>query len=212
MGTFQGRLVRYRDKADDRIMFVLSAETRLRMWKIDSSAKKQIEYAAPTEVEVLPPSRVDVGDALSILTTRGVTHRTDDIGLSFKAGDTRFIPFQFRPLMSYLNGKRKRILIADEPGLGKTISSSYIMVEEMARSPMNRVLILCPPRLRMKWKRELYRRFGLNFQILGGRALLRNIERQRLRCIASLDSMGGRIPSLVLALSDSPRLDFLLID
>ena len=47
---------------------------------------------------------------------------------TLKASRTLFKPYQFKPLVKFLKSDKKRILIADEVGLGKTIEAGHIML------------------------------------------------------------------------------------
>jgi SNF2 family DNA or RNA helicase len=51
-------------------------------------------------------------------------------------------------------------LLADDVGLGKTISAGLIMSELMSRSRLSKVLIVCPKLLGPQWKEELEGKFG----------------------------------------------------
>ena len=82
---------------------------------------------------------------------------------SLKASRTLFKPYQFKPLLKFLNSDNKRILIADEVGLGKTIEAGHIMLELKARGEFNNALVICPMSLRNKWAIELTQKFGLEF-------------------------------------------------
>ena len=82
---------------------------------------------------------------------------------SLKASRTLFRPYQFKPLLKFLNSDNKRILIADEVGLGKTIEAGHIMLELKARGELRNVLVICPMSLRAKWTTELNEKFGLEF-------------------------------------------------
>lgn len=82
---------------------------------------------------------------------------------SLKASRTLFRPYQFKPLLKFLNSDNKRILIADEVGLGKTIEAGHIMLELKARGEFHNVLVICPMSLREKWTTELNDKFGLEF-------------------------------------------------
>jgi superfamily II DNA or RNA helicase len=129
---------------------------------------------------------------------------------SILAARTIFKEYQFRPLIKYLESSNKRILIADEVGLGKTIEAGYILVEELARAKMSRILILCPAGLMKKWRDELRYRFGIEFGLTSGRFLQEMLSSQKsFRSIASFDSFRGKAN---LALSNIQPLDMLIID
>ena len=73
-----------------------------------------------------------------------------------------FSPFQLRPLLKFFNSAEKRLLIADETGLGKTIEAGMILAELIAKSEKEGCyVILCPAKLKSKWKRELREKFGI---------------------------------------------------
>ncbi len=82
---------------------------------------------------------------------------------SLKASKTLFRPYQFKPLLKFLNSDNKRILIADEVGLGKTIEAGHIMLELKARGEFRNALVVCPMALKEKWTTELNDKFGLGF-------------------------------------------------
>lgn len=82
---------------------------------------------------------------------------------SLKASRTIFKPYQFKPLLKFLNSDNKRILIADEVGLGKTIEAGHIMLELKARGEFRNALVICPMSLTEKWTTELNEKFGLDF-------------------------------------------------
>ena len=84
---------------------------------------------------------------------------------SLKASRTIFKPYQYKPLLKFLNSDSRRLLIADEVGLGKTIEAGHIMLELKARKELNSAIIVCPSSLQDKWKDELEIRFDLHFKI-----------------------------------------------
>lgn len=84
---------------------------------------------------------------------------------SLKASKTLFRAYQFKPLLKFLNSPNRRLLIADEVGLGKTIEAGHIMLELKARHELHHVLIVCPKSLQRKWKDELAFKFGFQFKI-----------------------------------------------
>ena len=98
---------------------------------------------------------------------------------SFQASRTQFYPHQLKPVLKYLDSTKRRLLIADEVGLGKTIEAGLILVEERARQDLRRVLVVCPSALRQKWQKEMKTRFDEEFDILnsdGVRAFFQKFE------------------------------------
>lgn len=57
-------------------------------------------------------------------------------------------------------------LLADEVGLGKTITAGIVIRECIERSLVKKVLILTPPSLVDQWVSELAEKFNLNFKII----------------------------------------------
>jgi SNF2 family DNA or RNA helicase len=106
---------------------------------------------------------------------------------SLKASKTLFRAYQFKPLLKFLNSPNRRLLVADEVGLGKTIEAGHVMLELKARNELRNVLIVCPKSLQEKWKAELYEKFGLPFKI---------IEHSK-DLIADLSAKGGAVRAIV---------------
>ena len=84
---------------------------------------------------------------------------------SLKASKTLFRAYQFKPLLKYINSPSRRLLVADEVGLGKTIEAGHIMLEMKARRELRNALIICPKSLQDKWRCELIEKFGMFFKI-----------------------------------------------
>ena len=82
---------------------------------------------------------------------------------TLKASKTLFKAYQFKPLLKFLNSDNRRLLIADEVGLGKTIEAGHILLELKARGELKNALIVCPKSLRSKWETEMNEKFGLEF-------------------------------------------------
>lgn len=143
-----------------------------------------------------------------------------DTVYSYKASKTDFHPYQFKPLLKFLASDRRRLLIADEVGLGKTIEAGYILQEERARFSIQRVLVVCPAKLRTKWQNELWHRFGEEFEVLNrntflGKALLREGQSERglprLQGIVSLESL--RSNSVIEGIEQrGAPIDLLIVD
>lgn len=63
-------------------------------------------------------------------------------------------------------------LLADDVGLGKTISAGLVMSELIARSRLSKILIVCPKVLCPQWKEELETKFNINCEVATGKELL----------------------------------------
>lgn len=62
-------------------------------------------------------------------------------------------------------------LLADDVGLGKTVSAGLIVSELAARGRVSRILIVCPKLLMPQWKEELETKFAIKAKIATGRDL-----------------------------------------
>jgi len=63
-------------------------------------------------------------------------------------------------------------LLADDVGLGKTISAGLIISELISRGRLSKILIVCPKILREQWKEELLTKFDIPSIIVTGRELI----------------------------------------
>lgn len=64
-------------------------------------------------------------------------------------------------------------LLADDVGLGKTISAGLIMAELLARGRLQKTLIVCPKLLGTQWQEELKNKFGIESEVAIGKDLKR---------------------------------------
>lgn len=97
---------------------------------------------------------------------------------SLKASKTIFKAYQFKPLLKFLNSNNRRILVADEVGLGKTVEAGHIMLEMSGRGELNNALVICPKSLQEKWRDELYDKFGFQFKIYEAKDLKEDIQKK----------------------------------
>lgn len=104
-------------------------------------------------------------DFLKQNTTFKIKNSTNNTISSLKASRTMFKPYQFKPLLKFLNSNQRKLLVADEVGLGKTIEAGHIMLELKARGELTDALIICPKSLQEKWRNELLDKFALNFKV-----------------------------------------------
>jgi ATP-dependent helicase HepA len=130
------------------------------------------------------------------LTVERIARANRSTVYTFNAHRVLFHPYQYKPLLRFLDSEDRRLLIADEVGLGKTIEAGMILAELEARGGLDRVLVVCPSRLREKWCGEINRKFGQDFEIYDRSALLQyltrvrqNPMRSRLRGVISMQTM-----------------------
>ena len=74
-------------------------------------------------------------------------------------------PHQIDNALKFLNDIDGRLLIADEVGLGKTITAGLIMKELILRYGIKNILILCPAPLTDQWQDEMEAKFVESFEI-----------------------------------------------
>jgi ATP-dependent helicase HepA len=59
-----------------------------------------------------------------------------------------------------LDDRRRRYILADEVGLGKTVEAGVIIHDLLSGNPAARVLVICPGTLTQQWFCEIYSKFG----------------------------------------------------
>lgn len=154
---------------------------------------------------------------------------------SLNTTNTRFLPYQFKPVLQYLDSPSRGLVIADEVGLGKTIEAGLIWTELRARQDARRLLVVCPAMLREKWCNELQDRFGVRAEMVDAGELLRRLQKAQANPeeeLALVVSMQGTRPPkgwsstkepsqsaaaklarfLEEAKDDDPLLDLVVID
>ena len=70
--------------------------------------------------------------------------------------------------------ENKKMMIADEVGLGKTIIAALIVAENRARGIAKRILFVVPKSLQIKWKNEMEQRFDIPTTILDSEYMKHN--------------------------------------
>lgn len=108
-----------------------------------------------------------------------------------------------------------RFLLADDPGAGKTIMAGLLMKELIARSDLERCLIVAPGSLVEQWQDELGEKFALEFDILSREMVETsrsgNPFNDRNRLIARLDVL-ARNDDLQQKLMTSAEWDLVICD
>ena len=168
-------------------------------------ANGETTYIACDQLEPIPAAegRIEAFAARSVcgpaeLATRLLHEKISgdltDIYYSMGSGRADFFPHQFRPVLKFVESTSRRILIADEVGLGKTISATYIWRELQARGDARRLLVICPAALRDKWQYELYNRFAIEAELADAKSLKRDVEktlRDPLNAFVRIGSLEG---------------------
>lgn len=134
-------------------------------------------------------------DFSKINTSFKIQNTSNNTISSLKASNTIFKAYQFKPLLKFLNSENRRILVADEVGLGKTIEAGHIMLELMARRELKNALIVCPKSLQEKWQTELIEKFNFQFKIYeSSKDLISDIEQRNgtIRAIVNYEKI--RLP------------------
>jgi superfamily II DNA or RNA helicase len=197
-----------RDSRDPSVKGVTTGQIRshggrdLAMIRLSNGETKYI----PLEYLELSPKRETRAEAFAARRTGGpielarhllaekISGRLTDVYYSMESGKAIFFPHQFRPVLTFVESTIGRILIADEVGLGKTISAIYIWKELQARADARRLLIICPSVLREKWKAELRDRFSIDSQIVDAsdlREQLESAQRDAVRSFVLIGSLEG---------------------
>ncbi len=85
-------------------------------------------------------------------------------------------PHQLVPALVLTTGRNSRLLLADEVGLGKTLSAALVIAELGARGLARRVLVLTPAGLRDQWHAELGRLGNLEARVIDAAALAARVR------------------------------------
>lgn len=96
-------------------------------------------------------------------------------GSSGRRGSRTVLAFQLAPALAIAGGAR-RVLLADEVGLGKTAQAGWIIDDTICRHADARILITVPAGVRMQWTRELARLFGIDATAVDARWLQRTVN------------------------------------
>lgn len=122
-----------------------------------------------------------VKDLRGAITYYRLSGKLANLIYSLNTTNTQFFPYQFKPVLQFLDSPSNSILIADEVGLGKTIEAGLIWTELRAREDARRLLVICPAMLRQKWKEELDLRFGVKAELVDASELLEKLKHAQSR-------------------------------
>lgn len=154
---------------------VTAGPGRMRAWVQFASGRRQVLLSnlerAISEV-TQPDERIRRGmfdgpeRLREAITHHRLSGKLGDLIYSLNTTRTKFLAYQFKPVLQFLESPCNGILIADEVGLGKTIEAGLIWTELRARDDARRLLVLCPAMLKTKWRHELSYRFGVKADLI----------------------------------------------
>ncbi|RIL01414.1 MAG: hypothetical protein DCC71_17790 [Proteobacteria bacterium] len=122
-------------------------------------------------------------------------------------GGIQVEPFdhQVRNAILFFRRLAPRGLIADDVGLGKTITAGLIAKELIARGRVETMLVVCPKPLLEQWREELRSKFGIEAEAASGGAF-RDLDRHP-NWITTYNTARARIDEIA-----KRRFDLLILD
>lgn len=160
---------------------------------------EKVEKAAAGPYQLMATGQYGrAADLRGAITFYRLSGKLANLIYSLNTTNTQFLPYQFKPVLQFLDSPSSGILIADEVGLGKTIEAGLIWTELRARQDARRLLVVCPAMLLDKWKMELADRFGVKAEIVNASELHERLEAIRERkqdSFALIASVQGLRPS-----------------
>jgi superfamily II DNA or RNA helicase len=113
---------------------------------------------------------------------------------------TEILPHQIFAAHRVVSSPKRRFLLADEVGLGKTIEAGMIWQALTQRGQAKRTLIITPAGLTTQWQEEMQEKFGQLFEIFGRDFAAENprIWDLKATAIASLDTLKRKEHKTVL--------------
>ena len=123
------------------------------------------------------------------------------------------LPHQIEAVYSrMLQMPKTRLLLADDPGAGKTIMAGMLIKELLARRSISRILILVPPLVLTQWQEEMHEKFSLQFTIINRETLKSKKHNPFVENDFCLASMFWSIRDDVKVLINEADFDFVIID
>lgn len=163
-------------------------------WHGESQIEK-VEEDQSDPIELFRKGRLgQAHDLRSNLTYLRLNGRLANLIYSMETTNTDFYPYQFKPVLNFLDSPSNSILIADEVGLGKTIEAGLIWTELRSRFDAKRLMVICPAMLRDKWSDELSTRFGIRPEILDSSDTLKKLKKSKGEAFSIIASMQGLRP------------------
>jgi hypothetical protein len=184
-GWFAGREAAHLE--DEVDAFARLWEGRARSVRVfespDAAKKKLLDFLPHDDRLVTPPARrvtaepeprkLLADEFRRVVWTFVQEAASLDQGLRVGEATSAVTPWQHqvRTYTRFVREWPSRLLIADEVGLGKTISAGLILRQAVLSGLAKRVLILTPKSVQIQWQNELYEKFNLSVPIYDGSAL-----------------------------------------
>ncbi len=121
-----------------------------------------------------------LSDLRQLITYEKLKGSLHDVVYSMETAQIDFYPYQYKPVIKFINSPSERLLLADEVGLGKTIEAALIWMEMQARYQAKRLLVVCPKILAEKWRTELQQKFLIDAKLVdfdGLRGEVKNLKK-----------------------------------
>ena len=198
-----GDLVRARGR--EWIVLGKPAEGLVRVRPLSGSEEDAITFAPALEASPVTSAEFGHPTVDQVDTQEAAQLLADGLRLSLRRGAGPFRSaahlgvepraYQLVPLLMALRQDVKRLLIADDVGIGKTIEAGMILREMIDRGEVDRFTVLCPPHLVEQWVEELATKFDIDaVAVTSARA--RSLERG----LAVSESIFNAYPATVVSL------------
>ena len=130
------------------------------------SSLESMQPGRSIEEQLLKGNFGRLRDLQRLITYEKLKGTLHEVIYSMEAAQIDFYPYQFKPVLKFINSPNERLIIADEVGLGKTIEAALIWMELQARRRARRLLVVCPKFLAEKWCDELRNKFMFDARIV----------------------------------------------
>lgn len=170
------------------------------------------------ELEICPPplgrAEADEWDEAWKFDLRQMAARflTLNKGGQLSNARTEILPHQIFTAFTVVSSPRRRFMLADEVGLGKTIEAGMVWQALEQRGNASRTLIITPAGLTRQWQEEFEEKFQAHFEIFGRDFTATNPRTWDLRAsaIASLDRLKRKEHKRVLL--ENRKWDLIIFD
>ncbi len=180
------------------------------------SGSSDLESDSRELISAEPGRYGEEAEISDLLTNLHLLNPTSDGAPMLRFGRFDDLPHQHLPLARLSASDWKGIMIADEVGLGKTISAIQILVTLQGRGESGATIVICPGGLRRKWCNELWHRADIEaVEIDSGvsfRHYVERIEAGEVMVLVVSQGILRRSPMLDWLVDHSPRTMLTIVD